>query len=344
MNLYNDIDPKACAWTQELINAGRIPPGKVLCKSITEIEPDELDGFTQLHFFNGISGWARALDLAGWPTTRPVWCASLPCQPFSCAGKQLAQADERHLWPVFFRLVQKRRPECIFGEQVQAAIGLNWLDGIFADLEAEGYTCGAVVLGAHSVGAPHIRQRLYWMAYTRRPSHECELVAGGASGANGAAQGEAQQRERRRDDDRDCGTVGGLAIPASSRPEQGGCGESGEGRPARLPGNRERDGGVGDAECRGRIEGNPRDEVETAEIAASRCLPFTDNFWSDAIWHACRDGKQRRIPAQPAFFPLVNGLSPERVGILRGAGNAIVPQVAAQFIQAAIEAINEVSL
>ena len=54
-------------------------------------------------------------------------------------------------------------------------------------------------------------------------------------------------------------------------------------------------------------------------------------FWSSAIWHPCRDGKTRRI--EPSIFPLADGLS-GRVGLLRGAGNAIVPQAAAEFIAA----------
>lgn len=56
--------------------------------------------------------------------------------------------------------------------------------------------------------------------------------------------------------------------------------------------------------------------------------------WADGLVIECGDGKARRIPSEPAFFPLVDGPSPGRVGILRGAGNAIVPQVAAEFIGA----------
>jgi DNA (cytosine-5)-methyltransferase 1 len=58
-------------------------------------------------------------------------------------------------------------------------------------------------------------------------------------------------------------------------------------------------------------------------------------FWSDAVWIECRDGKARRI--ERGIQPLADGL-PGRVGILRGAGNAIVPQVAAEFINAYMEA------
>jgi DNA (cytosine-5)-methyltransferase 1 len=164
MNYYNEHDPKAAAWLRELITQGLIPNGHVDTRSITEIQPHELTNYTQCHFFAGIGGWSLALQLAGWPATKPVWTGSCPCQPFSSAGKQLAQADERHLWPVFFKLIAECRPEFVFGEQVASAIGKGWLDGISSDLEGVGYASGAAVLGAHSVGAPHIRQRLYWVA------------------------------------------------------------------------------------------------------------------------------------------------------------------------------------
>lgn len=61
-------------------------------------------------------------------------------------------------------------------------------------------------------------------------------------------------------------------------------------------------------------------------------------FWSDADWLRCRDGKFR--PVEPGTFPLADGI-PSRVGRLRGYGNAIVPQVAAEFIKAFMEAVNE---
>ena len=163
-NYYNEHDPKAAAWLRELIKQKLIPDGDVDERSITEIKPHELTKYTQCHFFAGIGGWNLALQLAGWPADKPVWTGSCPCQPFSAAGKGLGDKDERHLWPVFFDLIKECGPKRIFGEQVASAIGKGWLDGVSTDLESENYTCGAIVLGAHSVGAPHIRQRLYWMA------------------------------------------------------------------------------------------------------------------------------------------------------------------------------------
>ena len=164
MNYYNEFDPKAAAWLRELVAAKLIPDGKIDQRSINDVTPNDLAGFDQCHFFAGIGGWAYALQLAGWPSDRPAWTGSCPCQPFSDAGKGLGTADPRHLWPVFFRLIEKCGPPVVFGEQVASGAALGWLDGVFADLEGAGYACAAADLCAAGVGAPHIRQRLFWVS------------------------------------------------------------------------------------------------------------------------------------------------------------------------------------
>jgi len=161
---YNEFDPYAAQWLRNLIARGLIAPGDVDERSIAAVRPDDIRGYAQCHFFAGIGGWSLALRLAGWPDDRPVWTGSCPCQPFSAAGKGKAADDERHLWPVWFPLVRELAPPVLFGEQVEAAIGWGWLDAVFSDLEAEGYACGASVLPACGVGAPHIRQRTWFVA------------------------------------------------------------------------------------------------------------------------------------------------------------------------------------
>ena len=161
---YNEIEPYAAEWLRNLIAEGLIAPGDVDERSIEEVSPDELEGYTQCHFFAGIGGWGHALRLAGWPDERPVWTGSVPCQPLSSAGQRRGHADRRHLWPAFFRLIAERRPATLFGEQVASKLGREWLAGVRADLEHLGYACGAADLPAACVGAPHIRQRLWFVA------------------------------------------------------------------------------------------------------------------------------------------------------------------------------------
>ena len=111
---YNDADPAACAWLRELISAGLLPAGEVDERSILEVEPADLRGFAQCHFFAGIGGWPYALRLAGVAEDLSVWTGSPPCQPFSQAGQRKGQDDDRHLAPVFLRLVAACRPEMQF--------------------------------------------------------------------------------------------------------------------------------------------------------------------------------------------------------------------------------------
>ena len=160
MRLYNEFDPKAAAWLRELIAQGHLSPGEVDTRSIKDI--DHIDAETA-HFFAGIGGWDYALKLAGWPTERPVWTGSCPCQPFSSAGAHRGTTDPRHLWPDFARLIGECRPPVVFGEQVASPAGRDWLAGVRSDLEGMGYDIGAADLCAAGVGAPHIRQRLYWV-------------------------------------------------------------------------------------------------------------------------------------------------------------------------------------
>jgi len=189
---YNENNPKAAAWLRQLIKNGSIAEGYVDERSITEVKPSDLNGFSQHHFFAGIGGWSLALRIAGIPDDYPIWTGSCPCPPFSVAGKKKACpgcqsasllphpyrtgifaccncghqwfADERHLWPEFHRLIKDCRPAIVVGEQVAGADGEAWLAGVRATLEILGYGVGAANIGAHSVGAYHQRQRLYWLA------------------------------------------------------------------------------------------------------------------------------------------------------------------------------------
>lgn len=171
MNYYNEWDKHAAAWLRELIKDGLIPAGEVDERSVEDVHGSELKGFTQCHFFAGIGGWAEALRIAGVPADWPIWTASCPCQPWSLAnvweGGGKGFADARHCAPALCRLVRECSPIRIIGEQVAGAINKGWLDGIFAELEAAGYACGAVVFPSCSVGARHQRSRLYWCANAR---------------------------------------------------------------------------------------------------------------------------------------------------------------------------------
>ncbi len=360
---YNEIDPFAAEWLRRLIARGLIAPGDVDQRSIVDVRPSDLRGYAQCHFFAGIGGWSHALRLAGWPDDRPVWTGSCPCQPFSTAGQQRGSNDERHLWPSFFGLIPECRPAAVFGEQVAGAAGLAWLDHVCADLEGAGYAAAAADLCAAGVGAPHIRQRLYWVAYDdaagrrgqrasrlhgdRAPRHD---VAGcGADGGMadperraaerhglelaaqaGAAASSWPQRQRLRTEPVDGRFADGLGDTPVAR-LQGGA-QPGQRADAQREAA-ERAGaagsGMGDPAGEGLAQQRGRRD-EPARLAAADPLAA----WHDVEWLTCSDGKAR--PTEPGLQPLAHGV-PGRVGRLRAYGNAIVPQIAAAFVMACME-------
>lgn len=324
---YNEFDKSAASWLRELISDGLIAPGDVDERSIIDVDYKDLEGYTQYHFFAGIGGWSYALRLSQWPDNKPVWTASLPCQPFSTAGKQLGKQDERHLLPHFLELVKQCKPNTIFGEQVERAIGHGWLDDLQTTMEAEGYSVGHVVLGAHSIGAAHIRQRLYWVAdsasaggcwreslggrrysESRGSSEDCGL---GISNCAGSQQRiEAAKATRYWCSSESAGDANGMADSFGIE-----CTEQGNGR-------RDKEGARSSGGTN--AHGGEHESIE---------------------WIYCRDGKYR--PIESGLKPLVDGVSrgmvhssdprntqEARVMRLKGYGNAIVPQVAAEFISA----------
>lgn len=171
-NYYNEIDPDAAAVLRAGIADGIFPDGDVDERSIEDVKPHDLDGYTQCHFFAGTGGWILALDLAGWPRNRRVWTGSCPCQPFSSAGKGLGLADERHLWPAWLYLIDECGPPDIVGEQVASSRTEPWIDLIHADLEGLGYAFGGVAFPAASIGAPFIGDRFYWAAVSAALRHQ----------------------------------------------------------------------------------------------------------------------------------------------------------------------------
>ena len=163
MAYYNENNKYAAQWLRNLITKGLIAPGEVDERSIKEISPADLNGYSQCHFFAGIGGWSYALRLAGWSDDRPVWTGSCPCQPYSSQGKGARQSDERHLWPDWFRLIREQSPTVVFGEQVIDAVAAGWLDEVMLNMEDIGYACAAAGLPACAASAPHHRKRIWFV-------------------------------------------------------------------------------------------------------------------------------------------------------------------------------------
>lgn len=114
---------------------------------------------------------------ANWRTDDIVLVGGFPCQPYSQAGKRLGKEDERHLWPEMLRIISEVKPTYIVGENVYGLV--NWSDGLVfeevcADLEGQGYEVQPVLLPAASIGAPHKRDRVWFVAYARCFAKRCK--------------------------------------------------------------------------------------------------------------------------------------------------------------------------
>jgi len=367
MNYYNEFDPFAAAWLRELINDKLIPEGEVDERSIIEVEGSDLKGFTQCHFFAGIAGWSYALDLAGWDATRPVWTGSPPCQPFSVAGAGKAQDDERHLWPHFFNLIRECKPPTVFGEQVASAIRTEWFDDLQTDMEAEGYATAMAVLPACSVGAPHKRERLFFVADSvthrrqqsmqplqkepserfRGDSLNSDLLAHSINSGQSTSQGRGKGSGCSNQGDNTWGSSkDGSAMGNTNSQGSQGHGEPGELHLRQSNGESQdfndidpsiSDSTLAQSDNIGSVQQSiggcvQEDRAQSNGQSTQGC----GSPWSEVELVYCRDEKSRQVPAEPSLFPVANGI-PNRVGLLRGAGNAIVPQVAAEIIKAYME-------
>ncbi|EIW8605145.1 DNA cytosine methyltransferase [Klebsiella aerogenes] len=342
---YNEIDPFAAQWLRNLIAAGHIAPGEVDERSIEDVTPDDLRGFTQCHFFAGIGVWSHSLRVAGWPDDKPVWTGSCPCQPFSSAGKGDGFDDDRHLWPDFAWLIGERKPVAVFGEQVAAGNANVWFDLVQSDLEGMGYAFGLVPFPAAGIGAPNIRERAYWVAHA---DMQREPTTGNTTWVT----------ERRRSSE-----IGRMADANSDgfhridtllqRSQPGRIAKdmpqiTGNGTASGLDNaNYQRLEGYGGDDC---AAGRAGQAGSVTEAGLHMRSLEVNGFWRDADWLLCRDGKWR--PVEPGTFPLVDGAaarlgrvepgvarvaSSNRVGRLKGYGNAINAQAAAEFIRAYVE-------
>lgn len=371
---YNEIDRDAVHVLRALIADGLIADGDVDDRSIVDVRPEDLVGYTQCHFFAGAGLWSVAARIAGWPDDRPLWTGSCPCQPFSAAGRGLGTDDPRHLWPDFFRLIRACRPPVVMGEQVAGAPGYGWFDGVRADLAGEDFASRTVDIPVCAVDGPHIRQRLYWITVANG-HHDTEArgasIILGAAGCDRSEPTDGADRNARGRDDRSMGNAergrrdgarlsdgAGQEVPVAAGPDgrealrsEGNMVDTSrfgrrEGRPepelrcGRATAAIADASGVtlGDAFCSG-LEGQRRDGADgRGWPEASRPASSTDgrngSAWSGADWLVCHDGKARRT--EPGIRLLVDGMA-GRVPAWRLAGNSISPVLAAEVIGAFLD-------
>lgn len=279
-----------------------------------------------------------------------------PCQPWSLAGRQGGEADERHLWPEMLRVVAELRPAWVCGENVPGIL-TRYLDTISRDLEGEGYRVWPVVVPASAVGAPHRRERVWIVAHA---DGELSHGAGGLGAgrrtqpANGGdvADAHGARLEERRGERGDAraqrqAACGGGALMAVSDASGRGAGLTGvHGRQSDAPGR----GALADADLDGRAFerrggvldgigaafGNDADGRSGATAEGGRLAQPGVGRVPDGL-PAGLHGRWPALPgeAQHEWEPprTARGVE-QRAARLKALGNAIMPQVAYPILAA----------
>lgn len=256
--------------------------------------------------------------------TIDILTGGFPCQPYSSAGKRLGKEDERHLWPHMLRVISEVKPTYVVGENVRGLT--NWNGGVVfeevcTDLEAQGYTVQPILLPACSVGAPHRRDRVWFIAYS-------QCIRGRERSEN--LQSEISNGERFISDVREWNATNSNSIRQHKR------------------------------ECNNEINTSERgvDALnDTSENAEHGAAAYTKNIGQEhALENRELEGRRFRqsnkrgfwntFPSQSPICGGDDGLPTELDGItfskwrqesIKGYGNAIVPQVAYEIFKVIAE-------
>ena len=157
------------------------------CRKVLEHHFPNSESFTDVRQFNGFA-WRGRVDIIS---------GGFPCQPYSSAGKRLGKDDERHLWPEMLRIIREAAPTYVVGENVRGLT--NWNGGVVfeevcADLEAEGYDVWTGILPAAGVGAPHRRDRVWFVAHAHGGA---DMRTPGRDAGTGTGEGVPERHEIR---------------------------------------------------------------------------------------------------------------------------------------------------
>jgi DNA (cytosine-5)-methyltransferase 1 len=246
-------------------------------------------------------------------------CGGFPCQPHSHAGKRKASADERDLWGEFERAIRVLRPRHVVAENVPGLLSSE-RGGFFArvlgDLAALGYDAEWTVLSAADVGAPHLRERVWIVAYADRAGSDQRARV---SVVEGAGLSDADWGSRRSASAgwhlvADAEVIAERAGLRPSRPVRIGRGRSGNGSGA---------DNLADAAHGRDVRGNGGLRPDEGDPGAGHHHGHGAQADDGGQWWA----------TEPDVGRVADGV-PARVDRLRGLGNAIVPQCALEIFRA----------
>lgn len=188
----------------------------------------EIDDFPRTvlsYWFPKSKGYGniKETDFTPWRGKVDVLTGGFPCQPFSCAGQRKGADDDRYLWPEMLRAIREIRPTWIIGENVGGILSMvqpgseitvesqtslfeeadketlleqEYVVGtVCRDLEQEGYSVQPIVIPACAIGAPHRRDRIFFIA-RRDTQFAAHPKSNGSSGTSNEASGKIERQDR----------------------------------------------------------------------------------------------------------------------------------------------------
>jgi len=255
-----------------------------------------------------------------------ILTGGFPCQPYSTAGKRLGKEDERHLWPEMLRVIRECAPRYVVGENVRGLVSWNGglvFEEVCADLEAEGYTVQPFLLPAAGVGAPHRRDRIWFVAYSNNQ--------GGSDGL-GQVQGPNAEVRQRHDGAQPCHAGSGNASDTKCfrlqhTEESGSLGQGKKETRQCTTKSTETNGFNGHAaNTYGAGKRKNNGQRKPGQFDQTRTFGTWENF--PTVTPVCRgnDGLSKKLDGIT--------FSKWRNETIKAYGNAIVPQVALQIFKA----------
>ena len=267
----------------------------------------------------------REFDGTKYRGTVDVISGGFPCQPFSVAGNQRGQEDNRYLWPEMLRVISEIKPAYVVGENVFGIISIS-LDQVLSDLEAIGYTTETFIVPACAVNAPHRRDRVWIIGYTE---HAGFNGPENGKGSNQRSNGNTKRQNEICEPTRPTlsrNDVANTHNGFSEQPEE----EIQTGRNAidNIYGNaaytnsngQQRPGKLG-----GRLH---TEQSEERKINRTKHEDKFERNWFEVASELCR----------------VDDGIPNRFDRIKGLGNAIVPQVAYEIFKAIDNLSNDTEL
>ena len=249
-----------------------------------------------------------------------------PCQPFSVAGKQKGEQDDRHLWPSMLEIIAQVRPTWVICENVTGHIALG-LDQVLLDLENEGYSTRTFIIPACSVNAPHRRDRLWIVAHSNSngTGKRCnskafsEVIGKIRKGRNSKdSQDESAHSNKCSKDVADSDSTG---LEQSNETLEGGSSKQSDSGSIQ-PGENALADSFGS-----KFKGGSEEQILRKPNVQSEPRRSSENFRE--IW-----------AVEPGMGRVADGI-PRRVAKLKALGNAVVPQICMMIGRAILEFENE---